>query len=123
MKKIVALVVVVAFLAVGMVAFAVPAAPTGDLKVAKAEGAEKKAPVNYNHEKHMASAPDCKSCHHTWDGEGALKKCSECHKAKKDGKALGIKTALHKACKDCHKDLKKAGKKTGPTSCKGCHVK
>ena len=123
MKKIVALVVMVAFLAVGVVAFAAPAPPTGDLKIVKAAGAEKKPAVNYNHEKHMASAPDCKSCHHTWDGEGAVKKCSECHKAKKDGKALDIKKALHKACKDCHKDMKKAGEKTGPSSCKGCHVK
>ena len=122
MKKIVALVVMVVFLAVGVAAFGAPACPVGDLKVTKADGATKKPPVNYNHTKHSAVAPDCKSCHHTWK-DGTPKKCSECHKAKKDGKALGSKKALHKACKDCHKDMKKAGKKTGPTSCKGCHVK
>ena len=123
MKKIVLLVAMVAFLGLAAVAFGTPAAPAGDLKIVKAEGAEKKPAVNYNHEKHNAVAPDCKSCHHTWDGEGAVKKCSECHKAKKDGKALGIKKALHKACKDCHKDQKKAGIKTGPTGCKDCHKK
>ncbi len=123
MKKIVALVVMVVFLAVGVAAFGSPACPAGDLKVTKAEGTAKKAPVNYNHAKHSAVAPDCKSCHHTWKGDGAPEKCSECHTAKKDGKKLAIKAALHKTCKDCHKDMKKAGKKTGPTSCKGCHVK
>ena len=123
MKKIVVLVAMVAFLAMAVVAFGAPAAPAGDLKISKAEGAEKKPPVNYNHEKHMASAPDCKSCHHTWDGEGAVKKCSECHKAKKDGKKLDSKNAAHKTCRGCHRGMKKAEKKTGPTPCKGCHIK
>ena len=123
MKKIIALVVMVAFLAVGAVAFATPAGPAGDLKITKAGSDCKKPAVIYNHDKHNAATPDCKTCHHTWDGKDAPKKCSECHKAKKDGKALSSKNALHKSCKDCHKDLKKAGKKTGPTSCKACHKK
>ncbi|MCD6429731.1 MAG: cytochrome c3 family protein [Deltaproteobacteria bacterium] len=123
MKKIIALVVVVAFLAVGAVAFATPVGPKGDLKITKADGKHKKPAVVYNHEKHSAATPDCKTCHHTWDGKDAPKKCSECHTAKKDGKKLSSKDALHKNCKGCHKTMKKAGKKTGPTSCKKCHKK
>jgi hypothetical protein len=123
MKKIVVLVAMVAFLGLAVVAFASPAVPTGDLKIVKAEGCDKKPAVTYNHEKHDAATPDCKTCHHTWDGKAAPKKCSECHKAKKDGKKINSKSALHKNCKDCHKKLKKAGKKTGPTSCKACHKK
>ncbi len=123
MKRIVLLVAMVAFLGLAVVAFATPAGPAGDLKITKAEGAAKKPAVNYNHEKHTAAVPDCKTCHHTWKGEGNPEKCSKCHGAKKDGKKLSIKNALHKSCKDCHKNLKKAGKKTGPTSCKACHKK
>ncbi len=29
----------------------------------------------------------------------------------------------HKMCLKCHKNMKKAGKTTGPVSCKGCHSK
>ncbi len=28
---------------------------------------------------------------------------------------------FHNTCKACHSAMKKAGEKTGPTSCKGCH--
>ena len=124
MKKIVALVAMVAFLAMAVVAFgAPPAAPADDLMISKAEGAEKKPPVPFSHVKHAEVAPDCKTCHHTWDGEGAVKKCSECHKAKKDGKKIDSKNAAHKSCRGCHRGMKKAEKKTGPTPCKGCHIK
>ncbi len=30
---------------------------------------------------------------------------------------------FHGTCKSCHSAMKKAGEKTGPTSCKGCHSK
>ena len=123
MKRIVALVVMVAFLAVGMVAFGTPAGPADDIKIVKAKGAEKKPVVTFSHVKHAEVAPDCKTCHHTWKGEGDLAKCSECHLAKKDGKKLDSKNAAHKTCRGCHRAMKKAEKKTGPTPCKGCHKK
>ena len=73
MKKIVALVVMVVFLAVGVVAFGAPAAPADDLKIVKAEGAEKKPVVTFSHAKHAVVAPDCKTCHNTWEGDGPMK--------------------------------------------------
>lgn len=123
MKKIVMLVALVAFLAVSVVAFANPKGPAGDLTVAPMMKSDKKAPVTFSHEKHAAGVPDCKTCHHTWDGKDAPKKCSECHTGRKDGKKINSKEAGHKKCKACHKDMKKAKKTTGPTGCKDCHKK
>ena len=123
MKKIVALVAMVAFLAMAVVAFGAPAAPADDIKIVKAKGAEKKPVVTFSHAKHAVVVPDCKTCHHTLEGDGPVKKCSECHQAKKDGKKLDSKNAAHKTCRGCHRAMKKDGKKTGPTPCKGCHIK
>ena len=124
MKKIFLLVAMVAFLGMAVVAFANPAAPTGDIKLAEIMKSNKKAPVTFNHEPHAKAKLDCKVCHHTWkEADGAPKKCSECHTARKSGDKLNNKVAMHKSCKDCHKKMKKAGKKTGPPSCKGCHKK
>jgi len=90
----------------------------------------KKAPVPFSH-KGAHKGIECTKCHHTWDGKSPIKKCTDagCHdiaKAKgKDRKSIKyFYTAYHKLCmKGCHKELKKAGKKTGPTSCNGCHPK
>jgi hypothetical protein len=122
MKKIVLLVSVMAFLGLAAVTFGTLAGPAGDIKVKMLDCAKKPA-VTFSHVKHAVPVPDCKTCHHTFKGEGAPQKCSECHKAKKDGKKLDIKNAAHKTCRGCHRGMKKAGKKTGPTPCKGCHKK
>ncbi len=119
MKKILGLTVAVVFLAVAMLAFAAPQAPKEDLKITC-----KKGDVTFSHAKHAAaSITDCKTCHHKYNGEGTPKKCDECHKEKKEGKTPKMKDAAHKKCRGCHRDLKKAGKKAGPTPCKGCHKK
>ena len=123
MKKIVMLVALVAFLAVSVVAFANPKAPAGDLTVSEMMKSNKKPPVTFSHAKHATAVSDCKTCHHTWDGKADIVKCSKCHTGRKSGKKDNIKNTMHKKCKGCHKDLKKAGKKAGPTSCKKCHKK
>ncbi|MCD6269150.1 MAG: cytochrome c3 family protein [Deltaproteobacteria bacterium] len=123
MKKIVLMVALVAFLAVSAVAFANPKGPSEDLKVSEMMKSSKKPPVMFSHAKHVKGVPDCKTCHHTWDGKAAPKKCSECHTGRKSGKKDNMKKTMHKKCKGCHKDFKKASKAAGPTSCKGCHKK
>lgn len=40
---------------------------------------------------------------------------------KEKGGAKKLKKFFHDICLSCHKSLKKAAQKTGPTSCKGCH--
>ncbi len=72
--------------------------------------------VNFTHTKHTEDYGfDCGECHHL-QMEGGYNKCSSCHDDLKD--------TLHKNCyRRCHRELKAEGKKTGPTTCKGCHVK
>ena len=123
MKKIVMLLTLVAFIAVSAVVFANPAAPAGDLTVTEMMKSNKKPPVMFSHTKHAAGVPDCKTCHHTWDGKAAPEKCSKCHTGRKSGKKDNIKNTMHRKCKGCHKDFKKANKPAGPTSCKDCHKK
>ncbi len=87
----------------------------------------KKAPVVFSHKIH-ADLYKCEQCHHTWDGKGTPKKCTDCHTLKGKDKAPKAFIAFHKgkadkSCVTCHKDLKKAGKKTGPTKCNDCHKK
>lgn len=105
-------------------------APKGDIMLKAPAGVKaKKAPVKFSHAEHAAF--DCTKCHHEWDGKAAIKKCTDagCHdifKAKgKDKKSIKYYyNAYHDMCmKGCHKDLKKAGKETGPTACNGCHPK
>jgi len=58
---------------------------------------------------------DCDACHHL-KMEGGFNKCSSCHEDLKD--------TFHKNCfRGCHRSLKAEGKKTGPTNCRGCHIK
>ncbi|MCK5540271.1 MAG: cytochrome C, partial [Deltaproteobacteria bacterium] len=89
MKKIVMLVALVAFMAMSVVAFAAPAGPAGELTVTAKMKSDKKPAVKFAHEKHEALA--CKDCHHTWEGEGDPKKCSECHTGRKSGEKINNK--------------------------------
>ncbi len=72
------------------------------LKTAKA-----KKPVKFPHAKHQGMM-ECDTCHKSSHFAPAADKWT-----KKDGHAL---------CKDCHKKMKKEGKKA-PTKCNGCHIK
>ncbi|NIA20263.1 MAG: cytochrome C [Xanthomonadaceae bacterium] len=120
MKKIFVLFIAVSFLAVAGFAFAAPKAPAKALVIKSAK--MKKPPVTFEHAKHAKL--ECSKCHHKWDGkDDEPKACGTCHKAKKEGKKLSVKNAAHKTCRGCHRTMKKAGKKTGPTKCSKCHVK
>ncbi len=77
-----------------------------------------KAPVQFNHKAHATErAKACKDCHHKNEA-GKEEKCSNCHKAKTEGKVVELKEAFHTTCKDCHKKMAK-----GPTKCDDCHKK
>ncbi|MBG0778110.1 MAG: cytochrome c3 family protein [Desulfovibrionaceae bacterium] len=92
-----------------------------------------KNPVVFNHSAHKKY--DCKECHHTWDGAGAIQKCSDkgCHDNmdKKDKSVHAYYKAMHgkgklSTCVSCHKDVAKAMDKDAKkalTSCKKskCH--
>ena len=113
--KLVSVVVLAAFLSVGITYAAdAPKAPVS----IKADGA-KMAPVAFSHEKH--GKVDCATCHHK--DKDAPKACKTCHDIKdvKDG-APKIQDAFHNVCLKCHKaDAEKGGK--APTKCNDCHKK
>lgn len=105
----------------------------------------KKALVTLTHKKHNVDYKiACADCHHVykdgknvWKEGDAVQKCDECHseakapKVKKGEPKIPKKekilkyhySAIHENCVGCHKDLKKAAKPTGPTTCKDCHPK
>ena len=74
----------------------------------------------FAHKAHADAIKDCNKCHHTWKEGEKVKKCTDCHTKESE---VTAKTAFHNTCKNCHRDLKKAGKATGPTICSKCHAK
>lgn len=90
--------------------------------------------VGFTHLKHSVDYKiGCAECHHVFeDGKNVWKegdkvdKCIACHDMKKKGpakKQYKLKNAFHKNCQNCHKDLAKAKKPTGPTKkCAECHT-
>lgn len=104
MKKMLVLLAIVAFVA-STVFVAVADNGPAVIKMEVKMGA-----VTFDHAKHQGLT-DCAACHHTGD----YAKCKSCHDAKPE--VAKSKKVYHKQCKDCHK------KQSGPTKCKGCHVK
>ena len=72
--------------------------------------------VKFPHEEHADDYKvACKTCHHP---DGEIQACTACHSAKAEpGKGLSFKTAAHKTCIGCHKEMKE-----GPTACTKCHT-
>jgi len=69
------------------------------------------------HQLHQETLQDCQICHSIFPQEaGAI------DSAKASG-ALKKKQVMNKTCLKCHRAMKKAGDKTGPVSCSGCHIK
>ena len=90
--------------------------------------------VTFNHKLHAGlenvggvDKVECGTCHHTYEGEGAVKACGECHVRKKSESAADtpvLKKAFHYRCRGCHKYTMEEGKPAGPDKkCKLCHVK
>jgi hypothetical protein len=119
------------FVAVG----ALTAADVPDEINISGEGYKKdiKGPVKFSHKKHHEEyKAACTDCHHdyqngknVWKEGDPVKKCGECHNPlKKQGKVDKLQNAYHKNCKDCHKEMDKAGKKNAPfKKCNDCHAK
>jgi predicted CXXCH cytochrome family protein len=106
MKRIIAILLSVAFLAAGsMTALAAGKGP------AEVKLEAKMGTVTFNHAAHQKRVADCKTCHHKSVEAGA---CRSCHNGKK---APQFKEVAHQLCKGCHKE------KSGPTACRDCHKK
>jgi len=77
----------------------------------------KRGKVPFPHHQHQARLDDCQICHAVFPQKsGSIKKLQA------DGK-LKKKHVMNKLCTKCHKEKKRAGQKSGPTSCKQCHIK
>ena len=127
--------------------------PMGTIELKPLDSVEAKRPVvNFPHATHFEF--NCQTCHHTWELDETIVGCttSGCHdgaispiRAQKSGtdedlEELAVsyyKTAYHKMCIGCHKEMKiqnhaleLSGRilkenlpNTGPTGCIQCHVK
>jgi hypothetical protein len=88
--------------------------------------------VKFSHAIHSDNLMDtgCGICHHNPDNktgelvyiEGEELSCRECHEAQKENHKPALREAFHGSCTVCHRDLIKTdSRKTGPTTCGGCH--
>jgi predicted CXXCH cytochrome family protein len=79
-------------------------------------------PADFPHRQHQ-EAYACTACHHAKDEIMVIDKCASCHtKDISNPDVNSYKKAAHKLCKDCHKEVNKAGKEA-PIKCSGCHAK
>lgn len=74
-----------------------------------------KGDVQFPHLTHQNNVKDCNVCHELFPQEkGAIVKL------KADGK-LKRKQVMNTQCLKCHREKKREGVATGPTSCSKCH--
>ena len=72
--------------------------------------------VPFPHALHQKTLEDCRVCHAAFPQEaGAIERL-------KASGELQQKQVMNKQCTKCHKELKREGRPTGPTTCKSCHV-
>ena len=77
----------------------------------------KRGKVPFPHRQHQAQLKDCNICHSVFP-----QTAGSISALKAEGK-LKKKQVMNKLCTKCHKQNKKAGRKSGPTTCKKCHIK
>ena len=77
----------------------------------------KRGKVPFPHHRHQENLTDCTICHSIFPQKpGSIENLKEQGKLKK-------KYVMNKLCTKCHKKIKKAGRKSGPTKCSKCHIK
>jgi hypothetical protein len=73
--------------------------------------------VPFPHRIHQDSSGNCEQCHEMFpQQQGSI------DQLKKEGN-LKKKQVMNQLCTKCHRQKKREGVKSGPTSCTGCHVK
>jgi hypothetical protein len=80
------------------------------------EGGER-GDVHFPHLQHQDRLVDCNICHAVFPQEkGAIETL------KAEGQ-LKPRQVMNKQCTKCHRDKKRAGEKSGPTTCNSCHTR
>ena len=90
-----------------------------------------KPPMKFNHGEHVADNIACTECHHVyedgknvWHQGDVVQPCCACHLEKTENNVPSLERAFHTNCRDCHRDLQKEGKESGPyKKCTECHKK
>jgi hypothetical protein len=110
-------------LGAGMLFFAAGSVALSNAPVENKGAAEIKLPggtrglVPFPHHRHQDKLGDCEICHSLFPQKaGIIKKLKEQGKLKK-------KHIMNILCTKCHRQKKKEGLKTGPTTCSKCHIK
>lgn len=76
-----------------------------------------KGAIDFPHHLHQTALGDCNACHDVFSKQtGIIKSLKEQNKLEK-------KQVMNKTCIKCHRDMAKAGDKSGPTGCSKCHTK
>lgn len=79
--------------------------------------AGKRGDVLFPHRRHQDKLGDCNICHSVFPQKAGVIKA-----LKSEGK-LKKKHVMNKLCTKCHRQKKKEGIKSGPTTCSKCHIK
>ncbi len=75
---------------------------------------DSKENVTFPHARHQASLKDCMKCHSLFPQKhGVIEEMI--------GNGKLEKKQVMNHCRDCHREMKKNGKKSGPTICSKCH--
>ena len=78
----------------------------------------KQGKVLFPHHRHQTVLEDCNICHSLFPQEKGV-----IERLKSEGRLKKKSDVMNKQCTKCHKAKKKAGEKTGPVTCKTCHIK
>jgi hypothetical protein len=113
------LIVVLASVAAAIAFSTIAASMTSQNKGAASMNLEggKRGNVPFPHHQHQENLGDCNICHSVFP-----QKAGSIADLQAEGK-IKKKYVMNKLCTKCHKERKKAGEKSGPTTCKKCHVK
>jgi hypothetical protein len=76
-----------------------------------------RGPVPFPHHQHQDNLVDCQICHSLYPQKAGI-----IEELKAAG-TLKKKQVMNKQCTKCHKQKKKEGVKSGPTTCAKCHIK
>jgi hypothetical protein len=76
-----------------------------------------RGPVPFPHHQHQSNLVDCQICHSLYPQKAGI-----IEELKAAG-TLKKKHVMNKQCTKCHKQKKKEGLKSGPTTCAKCHIK
>jgi hypothetical protein len=107
----------------GMLMVAAGSLATGGVATENKGAVEIKLPggtrglVPFPHHRHQDKLGDCEICHSVFPQKAGIIKA-----LKAQGK-LKKKYVMNKLCTKCHKQKKREGMKTGPTTCSKCHIK